>query len=82
MAYNNQLYMQYGMKVISTDLLHQLPLTELFVLRRSIRMGSNMNELMKDMITGLMEKACPEVHKNPPTVKYFKRKLGSKLDLG
>ena len=75
-------FTQYGMKVISTDLLHQLPLTELFVLRRSIRLGSNVNELLKDMITGMMEKACPEVHKNPPTVKYFKGNLVQNLTLG
>ena len=75
-------FTQYGMKVISTDLLHQLPLTELFVLRMSIRLGSNVNELLKDMITDMMERACPEVHKNPPTVKYFKGKLVQNLTLG
>ncbi|KAL1818248.1 hypothetical protein ACET3Z_013117 [Daucus carota] len=69
-------------KHVTCELLRNLSLTELFVVKNKIiATGEKYNEVFRDKVVEWLTNISVEIHDNPPVIKYFKDKMIQSIGL-
>ena len=69
-------------KHVTCELLRNLSLTELFVVKNKIiATGEKYNEVFRDKVVEWLTNISVETHDNPPVIKYFKDKMIQSIGL-